>query len=755
SMSIFLGDGVGALGPKTDLPIAGSPIRLFAADMNGDGAVDAVVQLASGPGLFVLLGDHAGGFVAGGSASLPSTTTQLDALGDVNGDAKPDAVATTPLQTLHVLLGDGLGGFAAPIASALHTTGTTSLSSAGDAAIGDFDGDGRVDYAVAFANTEGVFTANGGVQTYAGDGAGGAVFAASQTLLASSFTAPAVHAAPDLNGDGRPDVLTLNGGTFRSFLSGPGGSLLATVTVPDTFSRFAALGDFDADGLVDAAISDDAASLVSVLANRGPKGPAPDGIAVEGGPFRAAVGDLDGDGILDLVVTNGAGGGSVSQLQGTGGAAFAPPIAIGLVASSTALALGDLNLDGDLDLVVGSFSTAAVSVFLGGPGGGFGAPSTFATAGGGVGRVALADVNGDGIADLVATKAGFGVSSVSILAGTGSGGFGAFTSFNSLPASIGGLALVDFNHDGKLDIATTFPDLNDGAVHLGAGSGAFGGPIPFFPGPTPTTLARVDWNGDANADLAVCLDNGTFAVLPGNGAGGFAPKVVVPAGVFAADLIAADLDGDGHVDFALSDLSTKSLSVVRTNGAGGAIAPKLYTPSVGTAGNLVFADLDSDGRLDVVAMRFPSGYLTVHRNETPEPAGIAPFGSGTPGCAGGHGVSATASAAPGQDLDVVCTNAPANALGLALEADAADIAGTDLLGLALLFHLDLFAATSVNAWDLHSDAFGFAHGSAAIPNSPSLTGVSIYVQCLWYWPACSPASPSHLSSSKGLAVTFQ
>src|SRR5437867_7290500 len=79
------------------------------------------------------------------------------AIGDLNGDGKPDlAVANESVNTVSVLLGNGAGGFGAKTDFA---TGTNPLS----VAIGDLNGDGKPDLAVANndPNTVSVLLANG------------------------------------------------------------------------------------------------------------------------------------------------------------------------------------------------------------------------------------------------------------------------------------------------------------------------------------------------------------------------------------------------------------------------------------------------------------------------------------------------------------------------------------------------------------------------------------------------------------------
>ena len=90
----------------------------------------------------IRLGDGLGGFSGSTEVSVGSYPCSV-AIGDFNGDGKQDlAVANLELSTVSIRLGDGLGGF----------SGSTEVgvgSTPASVAIGDFNGDGKQDLAVA------------------------------------------------------------------------------------------------------------------------------------------------------------------------------------------------------------------------------------------------------------------------------------------------------------------------------------------------------------------------------------------------------------------------------------------------------------------------------------------------------------------------------------------------------------------------------------------------------------------------------
>ena len=82
-------------------------------DVNGDGKPDLAVANYGSNTVSVLLGNGAGGFGAKTDFAT-GTGPHSVAIGDLNGDGKPDlAVANDGSNTVSVLLGNGAGGFGA------------------------------------------------------------------------------------------------------------------------------------------------------------------------------------------------------------------------------------------------------------------------------------------------------------------------------------------------------------------------------------------------------------------------------------------------------------------------------------------------------------------------------------------------------------------------------------------------------------------------------------------------------------------
>jgi hypothetical protein len=354
--------------------------------------------------------------------STPSFQTHADyaagaspqsvVLGDFNGDGILDlAVANKDSNTVSVLLGNSAGGFGAATNFAVGSSPTAVTA-------GDFNNDGKLDLAV------------GNLATFSellGDGTGGfgtAISFGAGTGQGLPTIIPSIKAA-DLNHDGNVDILygdAAGGNFYWSYGDGTGN--FASSQARLMFRPVSiALGDLNRDGYLDF-VGADSSGVVNVRYGLQQSFGNVDLYTVAGGISSVAIGDLNGDGIPDIAVaysgagtvavlfgTGTAGNTTLSVAFGTGNTAFGTPVTFAAGPNAlTSIAVGDINGDGKLDLAV-TTSAGDVSVLLGDGAGNFGAPTTFAT-GASPNSIVIEDLNADGALDIVVANANSASTSV-------------------------------------------------------------------------------------------------------------------------------------------------------------------------------------------------------------------------------------------------------------------------------------------------------------------------------------------------------
>lgn len=346
------------------------PRSVAVGDFNGDGRPD-IAHTSFYTGVRVRLNDGTGAFPTSttyGTGSEPNAV----AVGDLNGDAKLDlAVANRSGSSVSVLLGNGDGTFVAAVSFTTGAFGSNPYS----VAIGDLNGDGKLDLAIANVGTDNVAV----LLNTAATGAVIPTFAAHVDFAAGD--GPFSVAIGDLSGDGRPDLVTAN--EYNDSVSVLVNTTASGAAVPSFAAHVdyatadgplsVALGLLNADSNLDlAAANIFAGRNVSVLIGNGDgtlaaatSFPLP---AVAGSPYAVKMGDFDGDGRLDLATAN-FNGPSASVLLGDGSGAFSVGGTYTTGSSPYSVAAGDFNGDGKLDLVTSNFfgtidSRPSLSVLL-------------------------------------------------------------------------------------------------------------------------------------------------------------------------------------------------------------------------------------------------------------------------------------------------------------------------------------------------------------------------------------------------------
>jgi hypothetical protein len=343
------------------------------------------------------------------------------------------------------------------------------------------------------------------------------------------------------------------------------------------------VADWNEDGILDIAVANNVPSgTAAIVLGNGTAGvgngtfAAPAFFDAGVKPAGVATADFNEDGILDLAITNNAASGSYSILlgQGSGGiwnGSFAAPVAYSVGSLPLVILARDFNEDGVTDLAMACSGSSTVAIALGqgalGVGNGTFAPASNIVIGSGPVAIETGDFNENGILDLAVVRNTTGT--VSIFYGNGSGGRGngTFSAGPSYSAGSGAAAIVtgDWNEDGITDFAVARrEDPGSVSVLLGAGAGGVGNgtfsPRVEYPcAPMPTSIVAADFNGDGIADLGLVNSEGSGSAIDlfgkgtgtiGNGT--FEPQITRTIGALPTALAAADFDEDGSPDLAIA-----------------------------------------------------------------------------------------------------------------------------------------------------------------------------------------------------------
>jgi hypothetical protein len=697
---------------KVDFTTGSQPTSAAIGDLDGDGKADLAVtnQISSTVSVFRNT-SSIGSITAASFAAKVDFITGVDpysiAIGDFDGDGKADlAVANYTSSTVSVFRNTSSIGSIATASFAAKvdfTAGTGSIS----AAIGDLDGDGKADLAVANYNNGAVSTVSIFRNTSSNGSITTASFATKVDFTAGS--APFSLSIGDLDGDGKADLavanrnsntvsvirnnpvfatpptitsfspssgavgatITITGTNFSTTptnnvivfgatraavtaatetqltVTVPIGATYAPITVLNTatgllaYSKsnftptFApnkgsittadfnpkvdfttgalpvslAIGDLDGDGKADLAVANYYSNTVSVYLNTSSSGSVTTNsfaskvdFATGDGPWFAAIGDLDGDGKADLAVVNKTSS-TVSVYRNTGSsgsittASFAPKVDFDTGFNSSSVAIGDLDGDGKADLAVTNYSINTVSVYRNTSSSGSITSTSFATkvdftTGSNPISVAIGDLDGDGKPDLaVANRDNVTGNTVSVFRNTSSSG-----------------SITTASFDPKVD----------------------------FTSDSPVSVAIGDLDGDGKADLAVANAGNTISVIRNTSTSGtitaasFAPKVDFATGTFPQDMAIGDLDGDGKVDLAVTNQASNKVSLYRNTSTNGSIttasfAVKVELTTGGGPGSLSIGDLDGDGKADLAVTNLADNTISVIRNNPLGPPIISIF----------------------------------------------------------------------------------------------------------------------------------
>ena len=508
------------------------------------------------------------------------------ASGDFNADGRTDfAVTNFASDEVQIVLGNATGG---PTVTKL--TGVGEPESVG---VGDFNKDGKLDLAVSRDTFGSV-----GVSIFLGNGTGG--FGA-PTHFPANNDEPLVVA--DFNNDGNIDVFlgASNGGVSQLLLGNGMGGLSgpSSLALPAHVEALAV--DFNKDGKLDLALATEGPFARVALGNGLGGFGAAISLPIGSGWARyIGAGDFNSDNNLDLVAVGQTDGMSVFFGDGAGNFGSATSTSFGFEALTVAVA--DFSGDGKPDVAVTGHQTGTVAILVGNGGGGFSAPNVFrtATTSNSPIQIATGDFDGDSKLDFATVNSSVLLATASIQFGDGTGKLRTATALQ-LGSSPYAIASGDVNNDGHDDLAVANISHNTVFILKNDGNGGFLPPSTFAVGDQPRAVALGDLNDDQKLDLVTAnWDDRTVSVLLGDGQGGFGPAnhIAVP-GFNPQVVVIGDLNNDGKQDLAVGYGSASTVSILHGTGTGTFSAPVSF-PVSSSSSDIAIGDLNRDGLPDLV-----------------------------------------------------------------------------------------------------------------------------------------------------------
>ena len=546
--------------------LSSNPIMLSVGDLNGDGKIDLAIAHTSGSTSLITNLSSVGSL---SFTTLKNITTGSNTygvvVGDLNSDGLPDVVATAngasriSILTSFAIIPVKVTSFspaAGPISTSVTISGSNFNTTLSKNVV--FFGSTRATVTGATSTSLTVIVPYGASYQYisvtnldyntTGYSAKpfGVTFpnAPASLSVGGTFSTPGgnprMMAIGDLNADGRTDFIVANDGASNvsvylnnSTIAGGSLSFVLATNIPANGARpqGVAIGDIDGDGMFDIAVADYNNSALRLFKNTTTPGSANFSfttgpvLSTVNQPWYVAFGDFDGDGRPDLVSSDISGSNNqlsvFRNLSSSGTINFASRQTYTVGARPVVVTVGDLDQDGKVDIVVACETPNAIYM----------------------------------------------LHNTSVI---GAISFASATSTGGALNQPRGIALGDFNSDGKTDIAV---------------SNAGGNSVSFY--------------------LNTNSSSGTLS-FPGT------PTLTIGTASEPVWIASTDMDGNGKIDLVVAEATGNSVAVLTNASITGSLSFTYKNYGAGTRPeNLVVCDMNNDGFPDIIAANFTSGNLSI------------------------------------------------------------------------------------------------------------------------------------------------
>lgn len=603
-----------------------SPLQVVSADVDGDSILDAVVVNNGEPSVGVLVGLGNGLFKDMVKIKPVCVNPTQVTLADVNNDTKLDIIilcgsaaygqGASLANVMQIFIGDGSGHFAAAQNIPVDVNESVPIQFV----IGDFNGDSKVDIALAISSYLAASTPDDGAVTFRfGDGHG--QFSATPQYIETGKGTNGLIAG-HFNSTSKLDLAVINSTTNQlQFLFNNTATTGSTVAFDTTNTQ-----PLDPSPLQIKSLTVNGRMALAVLTGSGKINLFNDD-GTSSGSFYAldslnvglsvtsiATGDVSRDSIDDILVTN-SDENNMTYFKGQSDGSFIQQTSITTTGVPVAIDLGFVNQDLYKDILIVGAENSVLEFIPGRSDGMFGFTYDLTDLTGSITKVASADFDGDSKADLALLSPAD--RNIHIMRGAANGLFTLVNTILDTQDNSNYLTTADLRGSGLQDIIVSNPNRNTVKVFLGLGNGGFATGVEYAVGNSPNFILVKDINRDGNPDLIVSNGNSnSVTILYGNGSGGFPTKITKTLGTNPVGLVVTDLNNDGVIDIVALSRGDSKINVLMGSGQNATYILSNYVGyDIGDGSAdpsyIIEHDTNNDSYVDIITANAGDGSMSV------------------------------------------------------------------------------------------------------------------------------------------------